>query len=158
MEAMMQLLAAAAEAERNLIILIDNSSVLNGLLAAIRGEPQMPKYGFGRLVRVLELLQGRSHRAFWVPSHGKNPAWKAISGDEETTRLWRELNEEADKQAGKGGDQQMRRYGLEAWAGRWESAKDWTGAAFDRVYSLAHEYISGDPLLVEAFSACLAKI
>ena len=133
---------AAAEAEVDLDVLIDNQTVQGGLNALIARRLPVPNGGFGRWRDLERLVQGRQHTAHWVPSHGKVPAWRPVVTHLGTAQEWRRLNDVADFEATQGLRASMRFYEDASQERRAVVAASRAQRHLDRVYAGSVGFLS----------------
>lgn len=103
MSALEQVCAAASGAGIDVNV-IDNKEVQTSFNALMQGRLKIPKAGFvGRCRSIAALCKGRSHKAYWVPSHDKlMNRWEPAVDHLRTSGEWRELNRIAELAAERG--------------------------------------------------------
>ena len=93
---------AAAHVGKSVHLLIDNFNVVRQLQRFVQGEAKLPQYSYADWFEIRQAMQaGCDFRVDWVPSHGKKLEWRPPGGFEADVVLWRQLNDLADKAAGK---------------------------------------------------------
>ena len=147
MEAMTMAVMCASAAQVDVTLLIDNSSALNGLCDLIEDRFTLPKFGFGRWSKLIPHLVGRNHCAYWVPSHDKKASWKPPVTDFGDAKVWRELNDSADVQAGKGKDSMLEFYKHEQHQPQMDVAFDWADDIMAKLYQHVVDYIEADDVI-----------
>ena len=143
-EAVYQLTSAAANADKDCIIAIDNKSVGQTFACILAGKLQLPAYGFQRWAEIVPLCRNRNHVYFWIPSHGKREDWRPPESVCGTNVEWRRINSRADFLAGEAAERQSTTYGLKAFALRRLEAKKWAHKALLRGISGSLEIRAGN--------------
>ena len=133
---------AAAEAAVDLTIIIDNKSVQSALQTIFSGGSfLLPRYGFGRWAEILQLIQGRSHRTYWLPSHGKRYDWQpppSSGGDADT---WRRLNDVADARSTWGLEKSNKYFQAARIKRQCSEGESWAKANLERLRNMSGWYI-----------------
>ena len=148
--AALKVLHAAKVANRNVVMLIDNSTVLSDVKRVIGGQPRLPKYGFKYWHYMRGLVEGLSHRAYWVPSHGKRPRWRPDDPQGDPIQ-WRSLNSRADLAAGRGAASKAVTAGDSGYMERCARATNWAHMALDRLYRSSRQYVELNPGLQQYY-------
>ena len=115
-------LAAAAAANRDVMLMIDNAGVCRKVIAAFRGQLLEQAENSAFWQHTVELCGQRQHAGAWVPSHGKRPDWHAPAGY--TADECRQGNDAADEECTRvkvrwmrtRSDYTQKRYEAEQWS------------------------------------------
>ena len=103
--ALWHVLAANANAKRDLYIAIDNRAVVDQLKEILQGNGNMcPKSAFGRWRRIRQKVAGQHVETMWIPSHNKRAHWTPPEEWPLDAREWRRMNDLADRAAGEGAE------------------------------------------------------
>ena len=96
-------LRAAAEVGIDLVLIIDNRSVLDKLQQMRMKQFHLPRDRFEQWVDISKDAIGRRHLFHWIPSHGKKAdAWEVPTEIYGSEQKWRWLNARADAAADEG--------------------------------------------------------
>ena len=133
-DALEQVVCAAVQASRSVHILVDNKAVLDSYLALTSNKLPLPRFGYGRWVRIREQLQSGQAKGLifsgeWIPSHGKTKRWQSVGPL--PTKQARDLNELADLEASRAAKTHHNKC-LE-FRDNADAAKAWSKRALDNV-------------------------
>jgi len=154
--AVVKVLTAAQAAQRSVTLLIDNSTVLKSLRDVLDRKPRLPRYGFGVWLHVRSLIGSLSHKAFWVPSHGKKLKWRPEVFDGDPIQ-WRALNGKADTAAANGAATNADHFKDQERADTMYRARAWAVKALNSLTNSATEYITNDAALSLRFGWALPE-